>query len=211
MMKSGAGPVCKDQVTGMRTTSNPAWATAWSNSAFTCGLPHSVSPSGASRLLPKFHPRSQLSTSCIAVPPPAALPPLPTGPPPLASDPPSLDCAPPVSPAPPLPWSPPAPALTPTPPEDDPPPVAPRSGACPSFVEQPPPNDKRVIEATGRNRLVFTGNGEGPLVEIRAELVLLVHRTSPIHARRPLFDHDFMVAPTECSTQPSPPLGVTLQ
>src|SRR4051812_29940193 len=59
--------MCFDQVTGMRTTPKPALATALSSSGVVFGLPHAVSPSGTSRLLPRFQPRPSVASNSADV------------------------------------------------------------------------------------------------------------------------------------------------
>src|SRR5690606_4152098 len=81
IVNAGPAPVCIDHVTGMRTASKPAAATADRSAGVIVGLPHAVSPSGASRLLPKFQPKVRLPTSSAAVTNSPGTPPLPTRPP----------------------------------------------------------------------------------------------------------------------------------
>src|SRR5262245_14332522 len=56
MTKSGADPVRGVHVIGMRTRPNPAFATALMSSGDAIGFPQAVSPSGTSKLLPRFQP-----------------------------------------------------------------------------------------------------------------------------------------------------------
>src|SRR5262252_3191168 len=63
----GPGPMCFDQVIGMRTKPKPAFFTALNSSGVTFGLPHAVSPSGTSKLLPRFQPILTLAKSSADV------------------------------------------------------------------------------------------------------------------------------------------------